>query len=86
MSVAKKHGRLCKDQASIAVSGPSRPSFRSEDKKFPAPPRAPNKPTSPLNSRPSLAPSQVPQYTKHDLQLILKIVLEVQPPIACDQD
>lgn len=86
MSAVKQRGLFCKDQAFVAVSGPSRSSFQSGDEEFLAPLGASNEPAGLSNSWSSSASFQIPKYTRDDLQRILKTVLEAQPLTARGKD
>lgn len=83
---AKERWRLHKDQTSRVAFGTSKPSFYSKNKQFYALLRAPNKPVSLSNPRPSLTASQDPKYIKNDFQWIAKLVLKARLPTTYKQD
>lgn len=85
MSIPKRCRRPYKNQASIVASGPFRISSQSRNNELSTPPGAPKKPIDLSNPGPSSAPSQVPKYTKDDLQWIFKMVLEAQTS-TCGQN
>lgn len=85
MSIPKKREYHCKKQAFVAASISLRSRSPSRDKEalgF----SAPNLPTGPSNSNPSLTTSQTSQYSKNNLQQISKTVLEAQLSPICNQD
>lgn len=78
MSIPKKYGYSCKDQAFVIASGLSKLSFQSRDDEFLALPKASNKLADLSNPEPSLTSSLILEYIKDNLQQILKTVWKVQ--------